>query len=323
MNLQAYLENNQQGLYKVFKHGLENNNLSHAYLLNGPTSIPLLDIAIYLAKSLVCTNPSPLACDKCLECSRIDNRANIDFYIFDGSQGSIKKEQILDLEKAFSVTSNELSNKLIYIIHLAERMTIEAINSILKFLEEPKSNVFAIITTNQIDRVLPTIISRAQTINLKLVSTQKVLSECDDLGINRLDSELLVIKYNSAALIANQVSDKTYLKVKECLLSVIDAYINSLEQGVVTSNVLINSLLKDKIEYAFYLQLLQTFIKDIINYTYGNQIVLNSYLEKIIALSNNIKNPLNAFNIINQAINQIDLNVNIGLINDHINNHLR
>lgn len=323
MNLQAYLENNQQGLFKVFKHGLENNNLSHAYLLNGPTSIPLLDIAIYLAKSLVCTNPSPLACDKCLECSRIDNRANIDFYIFDGSQGSIKKEQMLDLEKAFSVTSNELSNKLIYIIHLAEKMTIEAINSILKFLEEPKSNVFAIITTNQIDRVLPTIISRAQTINLKLVSTQKVLSECDDLGIDRLDSELLVIKYNSATLIANQVSDKTYLKVKECLLSVIDAYINSLEQGVVTSNVLINSLLKDKIEYGFYLQLLQTFIKDIVNYTYGNQIVLNSYLEKIIALSNNIKNPLNAFNIINQAINQIDLNVNIGLINDHINNHLR
>ena len=53
------------------------------------------------------------------------------------------------------------------IIHLIEKATIGAMNSLLKFLEEPVDDVVAIITTQNISKVLATIISRCQLIRLK------------------------------------------------------------------------------------------------------------------------------------------------------------
>jgi hypothetical protein len=63
--------------------------------------------------------------------------------------------------------SLEVNGKKIYIIHLIEKATIGAMNSLLKFLEEPVDDVVAIITTQNISKVLATIISRCQLIRLK------------------------------------------------------------------------------------------------------------------------------------------------------------
>ena len=52
------------------------------------------------------------------------------------------------------------------IIH-ADRMTVNAANSLLKFLEEPFQQTFAILVTEQIQRILPTIFSRCQSLSFK------------------------------------------------------------------------------------------------------------------------------------------------------------
>ena len=62
MELNEYLSNYQPIIYKTFKHALESNQLVHAYLLVGNNGVPLLNIAKYLAKSLLCDNPTPFAC---------------------------------------------------------------------------------------------------------------------------------------------------------------------------------------------------------------------------------------------------------------------
>ena len=77
----------------------------------------------------------------------------------------LKKEQLLELQKEFSV--KPLYGKyLIYIIKNAELLNKSSANTILKFLEEPSPNIIAILLTNNIYNCLDTIISRCQVLSL-------------------------------------------------------------------------------------------------------------------------------------------------------------
>ena len=157
MQVGKYLQEHQPVIYKTFLNALQNDKLSHAYLLVGNKGTPLFEVAKFLAKSILCDDPSPLACNNCISCLRIDDNNYPDFILIDGSKESIKKGDIGDIESKFEKTAFETKGKMIYVLHLIENMTEEAINSILKFLEEPKPNVYAFLTTNNENKILPTI----------------------------------------------------------------------------------------------------------------------------------------------------------------------
>ena len=162
MQIEKYLKNHQPIIYQTFTNSLKNNSLSHAYLLVGNPGTPLLETATFLAKSILCDEPSPLACSNCITCLRIESENYPDVIILDGSKATIKKEDVLNIESRFEKTAFETKGIMIYVVHLVENMTLEAVNSILKFLEEPEGEVYAFLTTNNLNNVLPTIISRCQ-----------------------------------------------------------------------------------------------------------------------------------------------------------------
>ena len=60
------------------------------------------------------------------------------------------------------------------IIH-ADKMTVQAANSLLKFLEEPYPHTFAILITEQAQKILPTIFSRCQSLSFKPLSSDILL----------------------------------------------------------------------------------------------------------------------------------------------------
>ncbi len=76
---------------------------------------------------------------------------------------SIKIEQIRELQKEFAYRATASGTK-IYMLYHADKMTVQAANSLLKFLEEPTSRVVAILITENGNALLPTIQSRAQWI---------------------------------------------------------------------------------------------------------------------------------------------------------------
>ena len=78
MKIGAYLKNYQKVVFQTFLNALNTSHLSHAYLLIGEQGTPLLESAIFLAKSLVCDHPNPLACEECLTCHRIDDHTFAD-----------------------------------------------------------------------------------------------------------------------------------------------------------------------------------------------------------------------------------------------------
>ncbi|MDR1234926.1 MAG: hypothetical protein LBJ97_02455 [Mycoplasmataceae bacterium] len=98
---------------------------------------------------------------------KIDDNTYYDIIRVNGYENTIKKDDILNIVNQFSKTSVESLGIKFYIIYGIEFATSQAVNSLLKFLEEPPVDTYAILTTRALNLVLPTIKSRCQTFILK------------------------------------------------------------------------------------------------------------------------------------------------------------
>ena len=122
MRFGDYLEKKQPLVYRTFANAIENKRLAHAYLLCGESGTPLLETAKYMAKSLICDNPNPLACEECRSCGRIDHGTYMDFHILgeeeDGTDQEgerLSKEDMLKMQKdkkKVAKASNNMKKKM-------------------------------------------------------------------------------------------------------------------------------------------------------------------------------------------------------------------
>jgi DNA polymerase-3 subunit delta' len=89
-------------------------------------------------------------------------------------------EQIRDLVADLSLTSYEGTGK-VAVIEPANRMTVNAANSLLKTLEEPQGNALLILVADRIGRLPATIFSRCQRIDFCAPETDTALAWLDRL----------------------------------------------------------------------------------------------------------------------------------------------
>ncbi len=112
-------------------------------------------------QALFCTAEGEDACGECLECRKVLHGNHPDLHQISPDGATIKIDQIRDLQRIFSYRS-ESGNPKAYIIEHADKMTVQAANSLLKFLEEPPSPAVAILLSDNGRALLPTIQSRSQ-----------------------------------------------------------------------------------------------------------------------------------------------------------------
>lgn len=323
MQVEKYLEKYQPVIYKTFKNSLQKEKLSHAYLLSGNPGTPLLEVAKFLAKSILCDDPSPLACNNCITCLRVDDENYPDFIVFDGSKGSIKKEEVASVEEQFEKTAFESKGIMIYVLHLIENSTEQAINSILKFLEEPGKNVYAFLTTNNENSILPTIISRCQVLHLKLVDRNTVIQDAIYEGVSQEDAELLSYFYNDGELIAEILEDEdekdAYEAAKEATVKFLEELGKEDPRELVyfEQNSLV-PLVKTKESARFFIDMLTQAFKDILSIQNGDYPILKSYDTMLRELANKLTNVEETLIEILKNRNLINLNVNISLLLDHL-----
>lgn len=153
----------------IYKSVVDNNKISHAYLIDTFGFSDSNSLVLSFAKFLVCrehrTNNNN--CSDCNLCMLIDNGVDEHIKIIKADNGLwIKKEQLLDLKDEFSKKSLDGLPK-IYIIEEAEKLNVSAANSLLKFIEEPEDGIIAILVTSNRYKILPTILSRCQIFSLK------------------------------------------------------------------------------------------------------------------------------------------------------------
>lgn len=268
-------QNTQKIVYKTLINQIKNNKYSHAYLFEANGNPDAFSLVLSFAKSLLCphsyTNSNN--CKDCSICHRIDNNIFSDLKIIEPDGLWIKKEQLDELQKDFSVKSIE-SNKRVYIINNAERLNTQAANSILKFIEEPEEGIIAILVTNNIYQLLSTIVSRCQIISLTKQQEKKSLN----------------------------------IDIKEDLnthLQIINNFVKYLEtekiNTIIMSNKLWHEFYKERKDYINGFELLLIYYKDILNYKLNRNLELfNDYLDDLKIISNN-----NTFNSLIYKINKI------------------
>jgi DNA polymerase III subunit delta' len=198
------LEQYQPIVLKLLGNSFKKQRVAHAYLFEGSKGTGKKDVSLLFAKTLFCLNIHEFKpCNNCNNCRRVDSRNHPDIHIIEPDGLSIKKWQIQALQEEFSKTGVE-SNRKLYIIEHADRMTANAANSLLKFLEEPSSQTVAILLTEQIHRILDTILSRCQILSFKPLQTNVISTVLDEQGISPAISAL-------ASQVTNNVDEAVLL----------------------------------------------------------------------------------------------------------------
>ena len=178
-------------LKQHFKSVIDNHELSHAYLFNGPANSGKSELAQWLTMRLFCENLQDGApCEKCAECQRIQEGNNPDYLVISRDTKTIGIDDIRYLKQELSKSGLE-SQRRVFVIKDADKMTIPAANSLLKFLEEPSSQILIILTTSRLGRILPTIQSRLQVVNFQAPSLIERQHAIQEMGISTELSEIL------------------------------------------------------------------------------------------------------------------------------------
>ena len=174
--------------FERFVHILEQGQLNHAYLFSG--NFGSLEMALFLSKSLFCSEKNGIfPCEKCRNCKLIEQEEFPDVTMIKPQNQVIKTERIRELVSQFSQSGIE-NQRQVFIIEQAEKMHVNAANSLLKVIEEPQSEIYIFFLTDDEEQMLPTIRSRTQIFQFKKqVST--LMSQLEEAGLVKNKAKLL------------------------------------------------------------------------------------------------------------------------------------
>ena len=323
MKYDEYLEKYQPFIYNTFINSLKFNKVSQAYLIKGSDGTPTLDIALFLAKTLICEEPSPLACSSCLNCIRFEEGNYADFMLIDGSKNTIKVGDIENLQKFLASSSLEKQGKKIYIINLLENSNKEAVNALLKTLEEPTSSVYAFITTQNEAKLLPTIISRCQILSLLPINKSIVKQNAINEGVLLEDADILSYFYCDVEVIKQKSEEENYKEQKKLLYETLNALTISSEEAIYYAQTNLIKNIKTKEDARLYIDLLSIAFKDILHIQNNQPLVIEGTKEQIDTLSKKYKNVSSIYLEIMLSRGQIEDNVNLSLLLQHIFIYIR
>lgn len=176
-----------EDIVKHFKSSIELGKISHAYILNGEKGSGKKTLAAVVAKSLQCESGEADPCGTCKSCLQAES----------GNQPDIiwvthEKPNVISVDEIRTQILNDIELKpyssryKIYIVPDAQLMNTQAQNAILKTLEEPPEYAIIMLLTNNVDKFLPTIISRCIVLNFRPVEPLHMVDYLvNQIGIDR------------------------------------------------------------------------------------------------------------------------------------------
>lgn len=163
---------------QLLQSSLDNGRLPHALLIAGDPQVGKRTLALALASAINCEQPGR-PCGRCRSCSKIAHGTHPDVRLVEADSGErsregvLKIEQIRDVQRFAALAPMESPFKVI-ILREFERATLPAANALLKTLEEPPPQVRLVLTSARPDSLLPTIISRCQSIQLRPLPLEQI-----------------------------------------------------------------------------------------------------------------------------------------------------
>ncbi len=155
--------------------------LAHAYLLSGPAYIGKTTLARAFAQTLNCEVGGPSPCMTCRPCQLIARDRHPDVRLIrpqpssSGRTETLRIEQVRNLQQELALSPYE-GRYQVAILTRFHKASLGAANALLKTLEEPPERVMILLTADLADSLLPTIVSRCQSLVMRPSPLEQVAS---------------------------------------------------------------------------------------------------------------------------------------------------
>jgi DNA polymerase-3 subunit delta' len=170
----------------MLKKHVINGTTRHAYLFSGPPGLGRRTLALRFAQALNCTTPTDagVPCGTCRDCKQIEAMQHPDLTIIqaDSEGGTMKVDQIREARRTLTLKPYQ-SNFRVSIFLRFQEANDNASNALLKTLEEAPSYAVLILTADNPEQLLPTIISRCEVLRLRPLSIQDVKKDLESRGV--------------------------------------------------------------------------------------------------------------------------------------------
>lgn len=305
------LSSTQPILYRILEKSFENKTIPHAFLLVGYNSY---DAAHFIARSLVCDHDL-LSCGNCIDCQKIEKHSYGDFIFISGKEESIKKGQIESIQNRFSKSAIEGKNR-IYMIENIENASSEAMNSLLKTLEEPSPGIYAILTCQNINKVLPTIQSRCQVIQLLPDSKLNLKRQLLDNNVYEEDAEIMVQLFHSYQECEPYIDSDKFRDLKEEVFHFIEDIYFHRENLLINVQTHLLKKYKDKDAIRLFLNMLVLGMRDLFHVKHSMNITYKSLHELFSKIEDSDDNIIRIIELILETEYLLNTNANVLLLMD-------
>ena len=197
-------------------------NLPHALLLRGRAGTGKHEFALALSKTLLCSQLTEKACGTCPSCVWFAEGNHPDFRIISPEDADVAEDapvkkkaakksqiavaQIRQLIDYLSLSSHQVKGMRVILISPAETLNSASANALLKMLEEPPANTLFLLVTGQPQRLLATILSRCQAIDMPLPGKTEALTWLKTQAVN--NAEVMLDYAGGAPLLALQIAEE-------------------------------------------------------------------------------------------------------------------
>ncbi len=206
----------------------------HAYLFAGPPGIGRRTLALRFAQALNCQSPTApgIPCGECRNCKQIAAMQHPDLTIVQAETegGMIKVDQIRDARRVLTLKPYASNYRVALFLRFLEAND-SASNALLKTLEEAPAYAVLILTADNPEQLLPTIVSRCEVLRLRPLKIEEAQQALEDKGFETNQSKLI------AHISGGRFGYARRLLESESLLTERDERLNDLQSLISASRV--------------------------------------------------------------------------------------
>lgn len=178
----------------MLKKHVVNEMTRHAYLFSGPPGLGRHTLALRFAQALNCSSPvsAGVPCGTCRDCRQIAAMQHADLTIIqaDSEGGTLKVDQIREARRTLTLKPYQSKYRVSIFLRFQEAND-NAANALLKTLEEAPSYAVLILTADNPEQLLPTIVSRCEVLRLRPLRVEEVQKGLENRGLESRRTKLI------------------------------------------------------------------------------------------------------------------------------------
>lgn len=253
-------------IIQYIQGAVEQDKVSHAYILNGQRGSGKKLLARLFAMTLQCESGKSEPCGECRSCKQTKNGNQPDIITIKHEKpASIGVEDIREQLNGDIMIKPYSSPYKIYIIPEADLLTVQAQNALLKTIEEPPAYAIIFLLTENADTLLPTIRSRCVMLKLRNIKDKLVKKYLmEELQIPDYQAEICAAfaqgNIGRAIMLAKS---EHFNEIKEQAIQLMK-YIDEMELHEIVSAI--KEINKYKLEVTDYFDIIMIWYRDVLLY---------------------------------------------------------